>query len=45
MPHSFKCAHDFAASELYRLGPTAKAFLATDHEPMRQEVRQALGDR
>lgn len=34
-----------AASELQRLGPTSRAFLATDHEPMRMEVRKALGDR
>lgn len=33
------------ASELRRLGPTSKAFLATDHEPMRMEVRKVLGER
>ena len=37
--------HGVAASELRRLGPTSRAFLATDHEPMRLEVRKALGDR
>ena len=34
-----------AASELNRLGPGSIAVLATDHEPTRYKVRQALGDR
>ncbi len=34
-----------AASELRRLGATSRAFLATDHEPMREEARKVLGDR
>jgi hypothetical protein len=44
--HVGSVADDAAlAGELRRLGSTSRAFLATDHEPMRLEVRKALGDR